>query len=1295
MMRNKARTTEARVLLVLLLCITLVLGLGTTVFAAGAHDHSAWTELSAGTLTSGNYYLADKTVLEGSVVIPAGVEVTICLNGNMLIGGETLKTSIFSVAGTLHICDCTGEGTLTAGTAENGGAFYVDGGTLTVEHIIISGCNATAKGGVVYATNGASVTITGGASVSGSAVDGGVAYATGAGTTVTITDANLFKGSATNGGGVYLANGAALCVEAFGEIETATAVNGGGVYATGTGTAVTVDDATISQNKATNGGGLYLADGALCTLQGDARIERCSATENGGAAFVNGGKLKIDTARLRLNTATNGAGIALQAGVANLTDATILENTASANGGGIYTTGAGTLSVLESTIRDNEAENGAGMYLVQNGAGSTLLQDATFRGNTATAKGGALYSNGIVKLAGEILMQHAGFQLNTAPIGGGVYLDANGVFMIAADIADTAISVNTSFASYKEKVLTTGLSTYHPDEEVTEFFVIEVNTLFADLIRNNAGEAVLRNITYTATLASGTYFGKDYSGTEKLQGLLGSLTIKQAIGNNTPAVITTDAYQISLAGEMTYAGAGVTINVQILNNVRVVKVASFVVTFTHRLSMPQVEGTYMFPDAVYNGSAQNRNYILCDDNKRGADWMAAMGITLSGNVQTNARTYTITATRGNTTDANGEHYAWASDAAMRATWVIRPYELTDSNVNFGNRFSFVYNGTSQGLTVTVKALGRTLAQGTEYTLAESKATNYRDGGYTATVTGVGNFTGTVTKSWMIEKANYNMSGVSFQNATFPYNGRLQHPAVTGLPNGLQVEYVGGATNVSESGAVVTAVFKTTNPNYNVPASKTARVYITPLAVTESNVTFTALSLTYNGTEQTVTVRSATVNGLQVTYTLTGNTATNWKDGGYTLTFTANGNFTGSFTKNWSIAKANYDMSGLSLTSKEFPYDGQSHTTVLVGTLPTGADGITLRAQTNGLSVTNVADGTKTVEITFATDSQNYNVPTAMRATIKITPLVLTESHVSFGQTQFTYSGAVNTVTVTVAQIGGLDVTYTVTENTATNYREGGYTVKVKANGNFTGEVTKAWSIEKATYDLSGIVFENGVFVESGRAFNLSITGALPAGVRVSYENNGQKLPGVYTVTAKFTGDALNYHPIADMTATLTVRIARMEYTMEGTDSTLPHAIIEAVDGFAPDTVMKVEETGLDAYPDVDDILLIYHISTTVAPDGKVRVQLLVPGYFAEEEITFKLMHDNGDGLKEVSYEVFANSSYIELEVDRLGDFLFVEDRPISIFLVIGLIAIVPVVGIAIAAASSKGGTGKKGTAAKK
>jgi hypothetical protein len=71
--------------------------------------------------------------------------------------------------------------------------------------------------------------------------------------------------------------------------------------------------------------------------------------------------------------------------------------------------------------------------------------------------------------------------------------------------------------------------------------------------------------------------------------------------------------------------------------------------------------------------------------------------------------------------------------------------------------------------------------------------------------------------------------------------------------------------------------------------------------------------------------------------------------------------------------------------------------------------------------------------------------------------------------------------------------------------------------------------------MSGVVFEDGTFTADGEPKSLVVSGNLPAGVKVAYEGNGQTDAGSYTVTAKFTGDEVNYKPIADiMTATLII-----------------------------------------------------------------------------------------------------------------------------------------------------------------
>lgn len=79
-------------------------------------------------------------------------------------------------------------------------------------------------------------------------------------------------------------------------------------------------------------------------------------------------------------------------------------------------------------------------------------------------------------------------------------------------------------------------------------------------------------------------------------------------------------------------------------------------------------------------------------------------------------------------------------------------------------------------------------------------------------------------------------------------------------------------------------------------------------------------------------------------------------------------------------------------------------------------------------------------------------------------------------------------------------------------------------------------INKASYAsaMDGVSFPGATFTADGTAKSLAIVGTLPEGVSVSYSGNAKTEPGTYTVTASFTGDAVNYYPIDDMIAVMKI-----------------------------------------------------------------------------------------------------------------------------------------------------------------
>lgn len=90
-------------------------------------------------------------------------------------------------------------------------------------------------------------------------------------------------------------------------------------------------------------------------------------------------------------------------------------------------------------------------------------------------------------------------------------------------------------------------------------------------------------------------------------------------------------------------------------------------------------------------------------------------------------------------------------AELRADVQVDYADLSEAAVSFAAP-SFAYTGGPIEPAVTVKVVGRTLVEGTDYTVAYDSASNVNVGTSTVTVTGMGNYTGEATATFAIAKA---------------------------------------------------------------------------------------------------------------------------------------------------------------------------------------------------------------------------------------------------------------------------------------------------------------------------------------------------------------------------------------------------------------------------------------------------------------------------------------------------------------------------------------------------------------
>lgn len=149
------------------------------------------------------------------------------------------------------------------------------------------------------------------------------------------------------------------------------------------------------------------------------------------------------------------------------------------------------------------------------------------------------------------------------------------------------------------------------------------------------------------------------------------------------------------------------------------------------------------------------------------------------------------------------------------------------NMTLSSR-SYTYDGTEKEPTVTVQNDTETLAKDTDYTVEYSN--NINAGTATVTVTGIGNYTGTLTKTFIINKAQQTV------NATISSNtidiGNTSEITASGQGT---ISYTSSNTNVAtvnnsgivtgiRAGTATITVTATGNNNYN-EAGKTFTVLV--------------------------------------------------------------------------------------------------------------------------------------------------------------------------------------------------------------------------------------------------------------------------------------------------------------------------------------------------------------------------------------------------------------------------------------------------------------------------------------
>lgn len=436
--------------------------------------------------------------------------------------------------------------------------------------------------------------------------------------------------------------------------------------------------------------------------------------------------------------------------------------------------------------------------------------------------------------------------------------------------------------------------------------------------------------------------------------------------------------------------------------------------------------------------------------------------------------------------------------------------------------TFLYDGTEKRPKVTVVLDGRTLNSGTDYEV--TYRSNTAPGTAYAIVTGIGSYTGSVTVSFTITSDTLADADIVLENDRFIYDGSQKRPAVTVVYRGTELTEGTDYTVSYKNNIRVGTGYITVTGTGKYSGSQQKSFTISPQDIASAAVTLEETSFNYTGYQITpaVTVSFGSkqlTEGTDYTVTYRDNTEV----GTASAIVEGKGNFTGKVTRTFTIISSDISSATLILSSDGLVYDGTEKRPLIAVKdksfiLTEGAD------YTVSYS-SNINAGTARVTVT---GKGSYSGSVSKSFTIS--PRNIAYASVSLSSYSYVYDGSAKKPSVSVyddetgSLYSGTDYTVSYSNNTAV----GTASVKVSGKGNYTGSVTKTFSIVKpAETDVAKCTVSNisnqrytGSAIKPSVTVKLGST-TLTSGTdyTVSYKNNTK--PGRATVTVtgkgKYTG----------------------------------------------------------------------------------------------------------------------------------------------------------------------------------
>ena len=511
---------------------------------------------------------------------------------------------------------------------------------------------------------------------------------------------------------------------------------------------------------------------------------------------------------------------------------------------------------------------------------------------------------------------------------------------------------------------------------------------------------------------------------------------------------------------------------------------------------------------TYNGQAQTPAPVLTFN---GMTLVAGTDYTVAYSNNTNVGTATVTVS------GTGNYSGTASK-----TFVINPAGANLFDLTL-DPTEYIYDGTAKTPAVTVKDGETVLVEDTDYELAFTN--NVNAGTATVTATGKGNYSGTASTTFAINKAALT---VTADDKTVTYGDAA--PEYTVSYDGL----VGNETETVLGGTLALAC------DYVQNQSGVGTYAITPSGLTSSNydITFTAGTLTvsakaledafiadiaavtYNGQAQTP-APVLTFNGMTLVagtdYTVAYQDNVNVGTANVTATAVAGGNYSGTAQKTFAIQKKALTVTADNKTATygdaapeyTVSYDGfmnNETAAVLGGTLSLACDYVKNQSGVGTYAITPSGLTSSNYEITFA------------EGTLTVSAKALEDGFIA-NIDALTYNGQAQTP-APVLTFNGMTLAestdYTVAYSNNTNV--GTATVTVSGTGNYSGTASKTFTINPAMLTAATLAETTFVYNQQEQTAEVASVKAgtltVPA---TDYTVSGNKATTVGTYTATITG----------------------------------------------------------------------------------------------------------------------------------------------------------------------------------